>query len=57
MTNCEECENYYYDEEDDCWYCDVMSHLDEDEYAAFSAGADCPMYRLKDEYRIVRHQN
>ena len=28
--NCDYCSNYIYDEEDDCYYCDV--NLDEDEY-------------------------
>ena len=35
-TNCEECANFVYDEEDDCYCCDV--NLDEDEMAKFIGG-------------------
>ena len=56
-TNCEECENYILDEETEEYYCDALSALDEDEYAAFGAGGVCPMFRFNDEYRIVRKQN
>lgn len=56
-TNCEECENYLYDEETDEYYCDVISGIDQDEYALISQGAVCPMFRFNDEYRIVRKQN
>lgn len=56
-TNCEECENYIFDEETEEYYCEVMSGFDEDEYASISRGAVCPMFRFNDEYRIVRKQN
>ena len=56
-TNCEECENYIYDEESEEYYCDVQGSMDEDEYASFSFGGTCPMFRFNDEYRIVRKQN
>lgn len=53
---CEFCANYIYEEEDDCYYCDV--NLDEDEMYRFLSGnfRECPYYRSDDEYRIVRHQ-
>ena len=56
-TNCEECSNYIYDEESDCYCCDI--NLDEDEMAKFITGAfyDCPYYDRYDEYKIVRKQN
>lgn len=57
MTNCEECINYYYDEEYDCNSC--MINLDEDEMYRFATGSfsDCPYYRRGDDYTIVRKQN
>ncbi|HIZ06622.1 MAG TPA: hypothetical protein IAA08_01655 [Candidatus Eubacterium avistercoris] len=53
---CEFCANYIYEEEDDCYYCDV--NLDEDEMYRFLSGnfRECPYYRSDDEYRVVRHQ-
>ena len=53
---CEVCANYIYEEEDDCYYCDV--NLDEDEMYRFLSGnfRECPYYRSDDEYRVVRHQ-
>lgn len=56
-TNCEECANFVYDEEDDCYFCDV--NLDEDEMAKFIGGTfyDCPYFDPYDEYKIVRKQN
>ena len=56
-TNCESCANYIYDEECDCYCCEI--NLDEDEYARFltSQTANCPYYDFYDEYKIVRKQN
>ncbi|MCU6763485.1 Uncharacterised protein [uncultured Roseburia sp.] len=53
---CEFCSNYIYDEDDDCYYCDV--NLDEDEMYRFLTGTfrACPYYQSDDEYKIVRHQ-
>ena len=48
QTNCESCANYVYDEESDCYCCEV--DLDEDTFY------QCPYYQLDDEYRIVRKQ-
>lgn len=57
MTNCEECINYYYDEEYECNSC--MMNLDEDEMYRFVKGSfsDCPYYHRGDDYTIVRKQN
>ena len=57
MTNCDECINYYYDEEYECNSC--MMNLDEDEMYRFVKGSfsDCPYYRRGDDYTIVRKQN
>ncbi|MCR4564365.1 MAG: DUF6472 family protein [Clostridiales bacterium] len=56
-TNCEECANYYYDEEADCWCCDI--DLDEDEMQRFLTYSNyaCPYFNRYDEYGIVRKQN
>ena len=57
QTNCETCANYIYDEEYDCYTCDI--NLDEDEMMRFLSGAnfECSYYQLYDEYKIVRKQN
>ncbi len=54
--NCEQCNNYVYDEDYECYTCEM--DLDEDEMAGFLAGTfwDCPYYRPGDEYLIVRKQ-
>ena len=54
--NCETCEFYEYDEDDEAYYCTV--NMDEDDYARLLSGhrTDCPYYRSDDDYRIVRHQ-
>ena len=56
QTNCESCANYVYDEESDCYCCEV--DLDEDEMARFLADEyrDCPYYVPGDEYLVVRKQ-
>ena len=54
--NCECCVNYTYDEEEDCYFCEV--DLDEDEMIQFLRASfdNCPYFQLEDEYRIVRTQ-
>ena len=56
LGNCECCAFYSYDEEFECYVCDM--DLDEDEMVRFlSASFDnCPYYRSGDEYRVVRRQ-
>jgi len=56
-TNCEYCANYVYDEEMDCYYCQI--NLDEDEMARFMQQKmdSCHYFHLYDEYKIVRKQN
>lgn len=55
-SNCETCINYIYDEEEECYCCDM--NLDEDDMVKFLTGSfeDCPYYQLDDEYAIVKHQ-
>lgn len=53
---CENCVNYVYDDEDECYIC--MVNLDEDEMYRFITGTQktCPYFRIDDEYAVVRHQ-
>ena len=57
VTQCECCAYYFYDEDYDCYACEV--NLDEDEMARFLSYADfeCPYYNPYDEYKIVQTQN
>ena len=54
--NCEECMNYYYDEDFECFTCAI--DLDEDEMMKFISGSfkECPYFRRGDEYSVVRKQ-
>lgn len=56
-TNCETCSFYVYDDEYECYYCQM--NLDEDEMYKFLAGSNynCAYYRLDNEYKIVQKQN
>ena len=53
---CEQCNNYVYDEDYECYTCEM--ELDEDEMAKFLADEwkDCPYYQPDDEYLVVRKQ-
>lgn len=55
-TNCENCVNYVYDDDYDCYVC--LVNLDEDEMYRFINGTNyaCPYFRLDDEYAIARKQ-
>ena len=56
MSSCESCSNYEYDEDYECYTCQM--DLDEDELYKFITNScrDCPYYTHDDEYAIVRHQ-
>ena len=56
-SNCESCAYYTYDDEIDCYICEI--NLDEDEMGKFIQGTyqDCHYFQLYDEYKIVRKQN
>lgn len=56
MDICEQCVHYIYDEEWECYECDV--NLDEDDMVKFLQGRNtsCSFFRLDDEYGVVRHQ-
>lgn len=53
---CEQCNNYVYDDDYECYTCEM--DLDEDEMARFLSSTyfDCPHYQSGDEYLIVRKQ-
>lgn len=57
QSSCESCANYIFDEECECYFCDMQ--LDEDEMQRFltSQTFNCPYYNFYDEYKIVRKQN
>ena len=57
VYNCEECENFEYDEDWDAYACIMDLDMDDFERFAFSGHARCPYFRIRDEYRIVRKQN
>ena len=54
--NCESCMYYTYDEDYECYVCDM--DLDEDEMIRFLRGDSgvCSLYQFADEYKIVRKQ-
>ncbi len=54
---CESCQYYDYDEQEDVYYC-TMS-LDEDDAEKLMTGrtASCPYYKYYDEYKMVEKQN
>lgn len=56
-NSCDYCAYYAYDEEYDCYFCDM--NLDEDEMARFMTKTmDCCSYfRDGDEYKVVKKQN
>ena len=52
MSQCENCSNYYFDDESEEYCCDI--NLDEDEMVNFLGKntKGCPYYRFYDEYKI-----
>jgi hypothetical protein len=55
--NCEDCIHFAYDDDCECYVCQMS--LDEDEMLRFLQGnyADCPYFRSGDDYAVVRKQN
>lgn len=55
-TNCEDCMNFFYDEEFEEYVCAV--DMDEDETAQIMANPQksCPYFRFGDDYTIVKKQ-
>ena len=56
MSVCDTCLYYEYDDDYECYVCEM--DLDEDEMYKFITGntKECPYYRNNDEYEVVRHQ-
>lgn len=58
MSNiCENCANFVFDDEMECYVCEA--NLDEDDMHRFltSNTKECPYFNFYDEYSIVRKQN
>lgn len=55
-SKCDSCVYYEYDEDYECYVCQMS--LDEDEMYRFLTNTyqDCPYYKFGDEYSVVRHQ-
>lgn len=55
-SNCEMCNNFVYDDEDECYVCDM--DLDEDDMVRFLWEIRRPVLTISPmtEYLIVRHQ-
>ena len=56
MSVCDTCLYYEYDDDYECYVCEM--DLDEDEMYKFLTDTwiNCPYYRNNDEYEVVRHQ-
>lgn len=56
MSVCENCGNFVYDEDYECYVCEV--NLDEDDMVRFLQGntKECSYYINGDEYQVVRKQ-
>lgn len=55
-TSCDSCSNYSYDDDYECYECQV--DIDEDDMGRLSYDSrySCPYYQVDDEYKIVRKQ-
>ncbi len=55
-SSCDTCVYNVYDEECDCYMCEV--NMDEDEMCRFLSTPDyeCPYYQVDDEYLLARKQ-
>lgn len=56
VSNCDSCNNLVYDEDYECYVCDM--DLDEDDMVKFLQGNTraCPYYQSNNEYEVVKHQ-
>ena len=55
-SNCDDCMNYIYDEETDCYICLVDLDQDEMEHFLNYATSHCPYFRFCDDYSLARKQ-
>ena len=56
-TNYEYCLHYGYDDEYECYTCEMDLDMDEYERFVTDSVSSCPYYQGGDEYTIVRKQN
>lgn len=56
VSNCDSCNNLVYDDDCECYVCDM--DLDEDDMVRFLQGntRECPFYQSNNEYEVVKHQ-
>ena len=56
LSCCDYCAYYAYDDEEECYVCEVS--LDEDDMVRFLQGTtkSCPYFRNGDEYAVARKQ-
>ncbi|MDP4133616.1 MAG: DUF6472 family protein [Bacillota bacterium] len=56
-NQCNDCAYYQYDDDTECYVCEI--NLDEDEIERFMAGSkkSCPYFKFYDEYKMVEKQN
>lgn len=54
--NCESCMYYEYDEDYECYMCQMDMDEDETAHLLLEKHYACPYYRFGDEYTIVRKQ-
>jgi hypothetical protein len=55
--SCDECDYYEYDEESESYTCIMDLDMDDYERLTYGHRGQCPYFRVRDEYRIVRRQN
>lgn len=55
-TNCDECAFYVYNDDFECYQCEI--NMDEDEMYRFMSAPDyaCPYFRAEDDYFLARKQ-
>lgn len=56
MAICDECNNYQYDDEDECYYC--VADMDEDDVYRLTQRQykSCPFFSSNNEYEVVKKQ-
>ena len=56
MAICDECNNFQYDDEDECYYC--VADMDEDDVYRLTQRQykSCPFFGSNNEYEVVKKQ-
>lgn len=56
MAICDECNNFQYDDEDECYYC--VADMDEDDVYRLTQRQykSCPFFSSNNEYEVVKKQ-